>query len=588
MAPKRSSKRFLGELLIEGGTLKPSELEKALVLQKQTGRRLGSLLMQEGFIEEHVLLGALRQQLNIEVVASWDLKIEEDAWKMVSPDLIRKYAVIPLKVTGKELTLVMSDPFNLAACDEFKFATGCKQVKVILAAEFVIESVINQRLKSHGLIEDIIEKKDDYKKVMDGIEQGFVIDLPQDSSGEDGMPSQNIEVDAGSPPIINLVNYIFMEAYSKKASDIHIEPYQSIFRVRYRIDGVLQTILTPPLRLSLSIISRIKIMTGMDIAKRFIPQDGHLFLKIQSESVHFRVSSLPTVYGEKLVMRVIRSFKNLENVDALGFHPDVLRSYKRVISRPQGMVLFSGPTGSGKTTTLYASLSHINSADINIVTLEDPVESTMAGINHVQIRHGRGLGFADGLRSILRQDPDVIFVGEIRDVEVAEIAMQAAMTGHLVLSTLHANSTAEAFERLMDMGLEPYLISSTILAVVAQRLLRCVCESCREPYVVSKEDIEEFSLSTAFLEDGIFSKGSGCKDCMNTGYRGRVAAYEVLFMDGEIRRMVKQKAGAAEIRKYLHGHGSRSILTDGLEKVRLGITTFDEVRKVLMLRADAD
>jgi type IV pilus assembly protein PilB len=438
----------------------------------------------------------------VDVVTSADLVIDDAAWRRVSEDLIRKYTVLPLKIQGKELTLAMADPFNIVAIDDLRFATGCSRIKVVLAAERTLEAIIQERLKSPGLLKDILDNGELYRKALEMIDQNQVPDLPPEDVVEEPLSAHTIEVESESPPIISLVNFIFIEAFNRKASDIHVEPYQTVLRIRYRIDGVLYTILTPPPRLSMYIISRIKIMSGMDIAKRMVAQDGHLALKIKGENIHFRVSTLPTVYGEKCVLRLIRKQKMLEDVDALGFSPEVLARYKRVIRAAQGMVLFTGPTGSGKTTTLYASLNQINSPDINVVTLEDPVESTLYGINHVQIRHGFGLEFEDGLRAILRQDPDVIFVGEIRDGVVAEIAMQSAMTGHLVFSTLHANSTAETFERLADMGAEPFLISSTVLAVVAQRLLRRICPDCKAPQAPTPEEIEEFGLDAAYLPRG--------------------------------------------------------------------------------------
>jgi type IV pilus assembly protein PilB len=584
MAPKKR----LGEMLVEAGALSEDDLGRALELQKNSGRKLGTVLMQEGLLTEASLLDVLRRQLNVDVVSSGDLVVDDAAWKRVSEDLIKRYTVLPLRIQGRELTLAMSDPFNIMAIDDLKFATGCIRIKVVLAAESSIESIIQERLKAPTLMSDILDHGDLYRKALEMIDTNQVPDLPVEEVREEPISAHTIEVESESPPIISLVNFLFIEAFKRKASDIHIEPYQTSFRVRYRIDGVLYTILTPPPRLQMYIISRIKILAGMDISKRMIPQDGHLALKIQGENIHFRVSTLPTVYGEKCVMRMIRKQKMLEDVDALGFAPEVVALYKRIIKVPQGMILFTGPTGSGKTTTLYASLNHINTPDINIITLEDPVESTLYGINHVQIRHGHGLEFTSGLRAILRQDPDVIFVGEIRDGEVAEIAMQAAMTGHLVFSTLHANSTHESFERLADMGVEPYLISSTVLGIVAQRLLRRVCPDCRAPYEPSVEEVEEFELDAAYLENAKLQKGAGCQKCMNTGYQGRVAAYEVLFMNSQLRALVKQRAGAAAIRKAFVEAGTRTILADGLDKVRRGITTLDEVRRALVAGAEMD
>jgi type IV pilus assembly protein PilB len=548
-----ASRKHIGEMLIEAGVLDEASLERALVIQKETARKLGDILMQEGLIEENVLLDFLRNQLHVDVISSDDL-----------------------------LTVAMSDPLNLVAIDDLRFATSCSRVKVFLAAESTIKNILHDRFDSQGLIYDIIDHGKLFQKALDTIDKNEIPDIPVVKVEEETISRHVIELESHTPPIISLVNYIFVEALRRNSSDIHIEPYQTYFRIRLRIDGMLHTILTPPHRLHVYIVSRIKIMSEMDISKRYVPQDGHMALKINHEDIHYRVSTLPTVYGEKCVLRVIKKHKYLEDVNTLGFAPQVLEQYKKVIRYPYGMILFTGPTGSGKTTTLYASLNYVNNNDINIITLEDPVESTLYGINHVQIRQAHGLTFADGLRSILRQDPDIVFVGEIRDAEVASIAMRASMTGHLVFSTLHTNSTADSFERLIDMGVEPYLVSSTLLAVVAQRLVRRICSKCRRPYEPTPEEIEEFGLDDSFLSDAVLNKGEGCSHCMGTGYSGRVAVFEVLFVGPRIREIAKDHGRSDAIGQAAVEEGMRTILDDGLDKVRQGITTFDEVRRVLI------
>ncbi len=581
-----AGRKRLGEMLVEAGILDEPTLRHALEIQKESGRKLGTVLMHEGLIDERILLEFLKQQLDIEVIFSTDLEIDDDVWEKVPEELIQKYNVLPLKMENGRLTMAMSDPMNLAAIDDMRFATGSRQIHVVMAAESTIEAIIQERLQSKGLVYDIIDHGELYRKAMEMIDKKQVIDIPVEEEVEEPVSSHVIQIESESPPIISLVNYIFYDAYRRKASDIHIEPYQTYFRIRFRIDGILYTVLTPPHRLHVYIVSRIKIMSDMDISKRHVPQDGHLVLKINEENVHYRVSTLPTVYGEKCVLRVIRKQKHLEDVTALGFAPEVLAQYRKTISSSQGMILFTGPTGSGKTTTLYASLNAVNNPNINIVTLEDPVESTLYGINHVQIRHGHGLTFSDGLRSILRQDPDIVFVGEIRDGEVAEIAMRASMTGHLVFSTLHANSTADSFERLIDMGVEPFLVSSTLLAIVAQRLLRRVCPKCRQPYTPASDELTEFQLDERFLEGADLFKGEGCEKCMQTGYSGRIAAFEVLFVNRRLRQLTKERASADMIRQASLDEGLRTILQDGLDKVRQGLTTFDEVRRVLVAGAE--
>ncbi len=577
-----AGRKHIGEMLIEAGVLDEASLERALVIQKETARKLGDILMQEGLIEENVLLDFLRNQLHVDVISSDDLKIADEIWKKVPEELIKKYNVLPLKIENKELTVAMSDPLNLVAIDDLRFATSCSRVKVFLAAESTIKNILHDRFDSQGLIYDIIDHGKLFQKALDTIDKNEIPDIPVVKVEEETISRHVIELESHTPPIISLVNYIFVEALRRNSSDIHIEPYQTYFRIRLRIDGMLHTILTPPHRLHVYIVSRIKIMSEMDISKRYVPQDGHMALKINHEDIHYRVSTLPTVYGEKCVLRVIKKHKYLEDVNTLGFAPQVLEQYKKVIRYPYGMILFTGPTGSGKTTTLYASLNYVNNNDINIITLEDPVESTLYGINHVQIRQAHGLTFADGLRSILRQDPDIVFVGEIRDAEVASIAMRASMTGHLVFSTLHTNSTADSFERLIDMGVEPYLVSSTLLAVVAQRLVRRICSKCRRPYEPTPKEIEGFGLDDSFLSDAVLNKGEGCSHCMGTGYSGRVAVFEVLFVGPRIREIAKDHGRSDAIGQAAAEEGMRTILDDGLDKVRQGITTFDEVRRVLI------
>ncbi len=577
-----ADRKRLGEMLIEAGILDEASLERALVIQKQTARKLGDILMQEGLIEENVLLDFLRNQLHVDVISSDDLKIADEIWEKVPEEVVKKYNVLPLKIKNGELTVAMSDPLNLVAIDDLRFATSCYRVKVFLAAESTIKNILNDRFDSQGLIYDIIDRGDLFQKALDMIDKNEIPDIPVVKVEEETISSHVIELESHTPPIISLVNYIFVEAHRREASDIHIEPYQTYFRIRLRIDGMLHTILTPPHRLHVYIASRIKIMSEMDISKRYVPQDGHMALKIGHEDIHYRVSTLPTVYGEKCVLRVIKKHKYLEDVNTLGFAPQVLEQYKKVIRYPYGMILFTGPTGSGKTTTLYASLNYVNNNEINIITLEDPVESTLYGINHVQIRQAHGLTFADGLRSILRQDPDIVFVGEIRDAEVASIAMRASMTGHLVFSTLHTNCTVDSFERLIDMGVEPYLASSTVLAVVAQRLVRRICSKCRRPYEPTPEEIEEFGLDDSFLSDAVLNKGEGCSHCMGMGYSGRVAVFEVLFVGPRIREIAKDHGRSDAIGQAAVEEGMRTILDDGLDKVRQGITTFDEVRRVLI------
>ena len=494
------------------------------------------------------------------------------ALTLLPRELMLKYEVIPLRLEDEALVIATPDPFNLSAMDDIRFATGRKLVvKSCTQADFA--SYVANHIETQSVMQQILDGGDLYARAVENLEEP--------TSAADGEEVSDDLQHAGEQPIITLCNFLLVESIHRHASDIHIEPYETHLRIRFRIDGTLQTLLTPPQRLHRAIVTRMKIMAGMDIAQHREPEDGHIAIRYGGETCHYRVSTLPTLYGEKCVIRLLKKDENLASIGTLGFEPGDLARFESSIRRPQGIVLVTGPTGSGKTTTLHAALSRINETGTNIVTLEDPVEATIPGVNHVQINESAGLTFAAGLRSILRQDPDVVFVGEIRDEEVANIAVKAALTGHLVLSTLHTNSASESLLRLADLGVAPYLIANALTIIVAQRLMRKVCDACAGPHVATSSEIAEFDLTDEQLATARLRKGRGCERCYNTGYRGRTAVYEVLRVTNEMRSLIRQDVPIERILECAEADGMTPLYQGGIAKVLRGETTLDEVRRRL-------
>ncbi|GAB5547324.1 MAG: type IV-A pilus assembly ATPase PilB [Sandaracinaceae bacterium] len=574
-APRR--KLRLGELLVQAGVVSDEDVGRALAVQKMGGGRLGSILVSLKLCTEDQIRFALEHQMGVEVVELQGLIPDEAVLHLLPRELVRKYEAVPIRKEGDTVYVAMIDPYNLTALDDIRFCSGARKLVVVTCTESDFRSFVEEHLETQSLMEEILSGDVFFETAIKSVRA-------EDEPTEDQEPEEivhDLRLAGEQPPIITLCNFLLVESITRGASDIHVEPYETYFRVRLRIDGRLQTLLTPPQRLHNPMITRFKVMAEMDISKRRIPQDGHIAIVYNGETCHYRVSTLPTVYGEKCVIRLLKKNKELTSLDSIGFEEDELKLIKRLLHLPQGIVLVTGPTGSGKTTTLHAGLSHINDPEVNIVTLEDPVEASLAGINHVQTSLKGGVTFASGLRSILRQDPDVVFVGEMRDPEVSKIAVKAALTGHLVLSTLHTNSAVESLVRLADMGVPPYLVANALQMVLAQRLVRRVCERCAKPHAVTEEEIEEFRLTPEQLEGASLKSGSGCAACYETGYRGRVAVYEILRCTHDMRDLIREEAPMRALIAQSKKDGMRTLWESGIVRALRGETTLEEVRRVL-------
>jgi len=558
----KMEKKKLGEILVEKGVITSAQLTQALAEQKRTGERLGRVLVNLGFLTERELIKFLGAQMEIPPINLDNYLIDPQIIDLVPQALARRYILIPVFKSEDTLTVAMADPLNVFAIDDLQARTKCK-VTPAVASEADILKAIDQYYGISESMEEVIKEASEEKFKMAEVEE---VDLDK------------IEALAEEMPIIKLVNLTIMQAIKDRASDIHIEPERDKLRTRYRIDGILYEAPSPPKRLQPAIVSRIKIMAGMDIAEKRLPQDGRIRLRMRNKDIDLRVATLPTMFGEKVVLRILERAVTIVDLDKLGLLPETRKRYEEVISRPYGIVLSTGPTGCGKSSTLYASLNRIKSTKTNIITIEDPIEYQINLVNQVQINPKAGLTFSSGLRSFLRQDPDIIMVGEIRDLETAEIAVHASLTGHLVLSTLHTNDAPTAFTRLVDMGVEPFLVSSSVTAVMAQRLVRTICPKCKEEYQPPKEVLEDLGLSK---EKGLkFYRGKGCGNCKNTGYFGRTGIFELLIPNEKIKDMVVKKTPATELRKEGLRAGMVSLREDGVSKIKKGITTVEEVLRV--------
>jgi type IV pilus assembly protein PilB len=557
------------ELLVKESLLTPDQAQKATADQRRTGERLASVLTRLGFLKEDDLLDFLSRKYGIPIINLGRVEVDPEILKLVRREIIQKYQVFPVRKVGNTLTLALSDPTVVLAIDDVQFATGLHVIPV-LAAESAIRQAI-ERSYDTGV--------DDLKKLLD-----------QETAGSESnveLVDKNQKVDVGElgkeaqeAPTIRFVNLIIGDAIRKRASDIHLEPYEKVFRVRYRIDGVLHDMMSPPKQMEAAILSRVKIMANLDIAERRLPQDGRISVKFQSREIDLRVSSLPTIFGEKIVMRVLDKTGTVLDLARLGFEEDDLARFKKLIATPYGMILVTGPTGSGKSTTLYAAISTINHSDINIITAEDPVEFNIPGINQVLVREDIGYSFSAALRAFLRQDPDVILVGEMRDLETAQITIRAALTGHLVFSTLHTNDAASTVTRLQDMGIPPFLISSSLLMVIAQRLVRRICLECREPVSVPVSALIDVGFRPEEAESVQAYTGKGCSTCAQTGFKGRIAIHEVMWMTPEVQEAIVRQRAANEIKELAVKAGMRTLRHSGLRKVSTGMTTIDEVLRV--------
>jgi type IV pilus assembly protein PilB len=569
-------KRF-GELLTRSGKITEEQLQMALALQKEQGGRLGTNLVKQGLMTDRELTGFLSQHFGVPAVDLDSMDIDEAVIKIIPADIARKYTILPVSKAGATVTLAMTDPSNVFAMDDVKFMTGYK-VEPVVASELAIRGSIDHYYGSTHAIE--------LKKVMEEVTEESDTDL-EVLDDEEELDLETLEEESEQAPVVKLVNIILTDAIKRGASDIHIEPYEKDYRVRYRIDGILYEMMHPPIKLKEAITSRVKIMARLDIAEKRLPQDGRIKIKTRVEGrvkdLDFRVSVLPTIFGEKVVMRILDKDKLMLDMTKLGFESESLRKFEAAIMKPYGMVLVTGPTGSGKTNTLYSALSRINTPETNIMTAEDPVEFNLQGINQVQMRERIGLNFAASLRSFLRQDPNIILVGEIRDFETAEVAIKAAMTGHLVLSTLHTNDAPSSINRLMNMGIEPFLVATSVHLIVAQRLIRKVCPYCKEPLELPAAALVEVGFSEQEARTLTLFRGRGCDRCSNTGYKGRVGLYEVMEIHDDMRELILSGASAVELRQKAVENGMITLRGSGLQKIRDGMTTIEEVVRETVL-----
>jgi len=532
-----AQKKLLGESLVEKGLITEEQLRQAEFEAKSSAKSLRKILTKKGLISEEDLTAFLSQEFNLPLVDLTNYLIEPDIIDLIPEALARKHLLIPILRIGNELTVAMVDPLDVFALDELHMKTGLN-IEPALATETELKKALNQHYRAKGTLEEVIDSLDREKLE---VKPGQETEL------------KKLQGIAEEPPVIKLVNMMIIEAVRQGASDVHIEPEEDTLKIRFRIDGLLHERTGPPKYLQSAVISRIKVMADLDISERRVPQDGRIQMKMEGRDVDIRVSCIPTIYGENVVLRLLDRSQVILELKQLGFSPSILPQYEKLICCPHGIILVCGPTGSGKTTTLYASLNAINSEDKNIITIEDPIEYHLAGIRQMQVNPKAGLRFAEALSAILRQDPDVIMVGEIRNVETAKAAVQAALTGHLVFSTLHTNDAPSAITRLLDMGVEPFLISSSIIGVLSQRLVRTICAEC---------------------------KGQGCKGCLQTGFKGRIGIFELMLPNEKIRAFITAKASSDEIRKTAVEAGMQLLREDGQSKVNNGITTIQEVMRV--------
>ena len=559
----------IGELLVREKMISLQQLQQAQDEAKRTGRRLGIALTRLGYVGDNDLTDFLAKQYSLPSVSLSDFEVEPDVLRLVPKEVAMKHMVVPVNRAGATLIVAMSDPSNIFAIDELKFLTQYN-IEPVVASEASIEEAIARYYDRPEAepdidLEDMMGEFDEDVEfeTMSGGETGNVVDL---------------ENQAGEAPVVKICNAILLAAIKKSVSDIHVEPYEKSFRIRFRIDGMLHEEMSPPKQMKNAITSRLKIMASLDIAERRLPQDGRIKLKIgKNKEMDFRVSCLPTLFGEKIVLRLLDKSNLQLDMTKLGFEQKPLDDFQEQIAKPYGMVLVTGPTGSGKTTTLYSALSELNKQTTNISTAEDPVEFNLGGINQVQMHDDIGLNFSAALRSFLRQDPDIIMVGEIRDFETAEIAVKAALTGHLVLSTLHTNDAPSTVQRLLNMGVEPFLVTASVNLIVAQRLARRVCGDCKVPFEVPTESLEKLGMTAQQISSAQLFRGEGCTKCGEKGYKGRVALYEVMPFLEELKELVLQGASAAEIKAEMIRNGVNSLRLAGINKVLEGVTTPEEV-----------
>ena len=595
----------LGEILVRENLLTPEQLREALDYQRHHGGRLGFNLVKLGLVSDDMVTAVLSRQYGVPSVNLDMFDVDAAVIRLIPREVADKYSVLPLSRVGATLTLAMVDPTNVFAMDDIKFMTGLNIEPVVVSEAGVQEAIEryyggSREIELVGTVESALPGANGHGHNGNGNGNGNGfhlgadtvsldhLDFDEEAAKEVQVIEEDDEIDVSSltrmsedAPVVRLVNVLMVDALQRGASDIHVEPYEKELRIRFRIDGVLYDVMHPPMRLRDALISRIKIMSKLDISEKRLPQDGRIKIKLRHEGrsreLDFRVSTLPTLFGEKVVLRILDKEKLMLDMTKLGFEPESLVKFQRNINRPYGMVLVTGPTGSGKTNTLYSALQSLNTPETNIMTAEDPVEFNLVGINQVQMKEQIGLNFAAALRSFLRQDPNIILVGEIRDFETAEIAIKAALTGHLVLSTLHTNDAPSTISRLMNMGIEPFLVATSVNLIQAQRLIRRVCSECKEPVHTPPEALVELGFTAEESKSLKIYKGRGCPRCNNTGYKGRVGLYEVMEITDDIRELILIGASALELRKRAIENGMLTLRQSGLMKIRNGITTIEEV-----------
>ena len=588
----------LGEILVRENLISPQHLREALDYQREHGGRLGFNLVKLGLVSDDMITAVLSRQYGIPSVNLELFQIDSQVLHLIPQEVAQKYSVLPLSRVGASLTLAMVDPTNVFAMDDVKFMTGLN-VEPVVVAEASIQQAISKyygtskEIELAPSIDEVVVDAAVAKSANGGITHADLvsldtIDFDVDRTEDVEVLDDNEEIDLSTlsrisedAPVVRLVNVLLVDALRRGASDIHVEPYEKELRIRFRIDGVLYDVMRPPLKMRDALISRVKIMAKLDISEKRLPQDGRIKIKVKvdarSRELDFRVSTLPTLFGEKVVLRLLDKENLMLDMTKLGFEPESLVKFQRNISKPYGMVLVTGPTGSGKTNTLYSALQSLNTIQTNIMTAEDPVEFNLMGINQVQMKEQIGLNFAAALRAFLRQDPNIILVGEIRDFETAEIAIKAALTGHLVLSTLHTNDAPSTISRLMNMGIEPFLVATSVNLIQAQRLIRRICKDCKREHPTPPEALVEVGFSAEDAKSLKTYKGKGCSTCNNTGYKGRVGLYEVMEVNDDIRELILIGASSLELRKKAIEDGMITLRESGLHKIRAGITTLEEV-----------
>jgi type IV pilus assembly protein PilB len=569
----REGRRALGEILVDSGTVTEDQIQEALQIQKERGEPMGKVLVELGYVTENQILMALGEQAGMDVVDLDAANIPPELIELVSKSVAAVYRVFPVKLDGGTLTVAMADPLNVSTLDDLRFLLNCEVRGAVSNDDAVTRAIDKHYADSDESVETLLAELDGDDTMMEVI----------DEDGE-GIDIATLEEMANQMPVVKLLNLVLLQAIKDKASDIHFEPFEDEYKIRYRVDGVLYEMMPPPRHLSVAISSRIKVMAQLDIAERRLPQDGRIPLTIAGNPVDLRISTLPTMFGESVVMRVLdRSVVQLD-LEKIGLRDDEMDHVRELIGKPNGIILLTGPTGCGKTTTLYSALNEANQVTTKIITTEDPVEYDLDGIMQVQINEEIGVTFASCLRSILRQDPDKILVGEIRDLETGQIAIQASLTGHVVFSTLHTNDAPSAVTRLLEIGLEPYLIAATLECIIAERLVRVICANCKETYQPTEEMLMELSLSGEDVQGKRFYYGRGCDTCNNTGYRGRTGIFEMMVLDDDLRQLIIDESSTQHMRDVARQRGMRTLRESGLLKIFDGTTTIEEVIRETQLQ----